>query len=265
MEVLELLEMNQDKEIIVKDNLLNQWIKQEKIPFKGWDFSHLKNRLIEENTPWNYISIAKRLIKQSKSMLDMGTGGGEILSKLGPFPSSTKAIEGYKQNIPVARKRLEPLGIEVIEANEISNLPFKDMEFDLVLNRHDAFNANEVFRILKTRGIFFTQQVGGDDLHDLTSLFNTKRKFADISLKKYKNELLKAGFIVKEAKEWEGNIEFKDIGAIVYYLKAIPWIVDNFSVKDCLFQLKKLQESLDSGKKLIFTQSRFYILAVKQI
>ena len=59
---------------------LEQWISEEKAPFKGWDFSHIKNRKIDQKLPWNYNLLAKRLVGKSNSVLDMGTGGGEIFS-----------------------------------------------------------------------------------------------------------------------------------------------------------------------------------------
>lgn len=46
-------------------------------------------------------------------------------------------------------------------------LPFPDQSYDLVLDRHSAFNASEVARILVHDGTFLTQQVDGraTDLH----------------------------------------------------------------------------------------------------
>ena len=244
--------------------LINQWKKEEKAVFKGWDFSHLKKRMIEPNPPWNYIKIAKELIKKFSSVLDMETGGGEIFSSLKPFPKKTVAYEGYKPNVFIAKKRLKPLGVKVIECRNLKRLPFKKEEFDLVLNRHGAINAKEIYRILKKDGIFFTQQVtGSDDSQDLVKEFKAKRKFSDINLERYVKELKKAGFKIKVAKKWKGKKTFKDVGAIVYYLKAIPWIVKNFSVKKYLSILKKLQKKLERKKELKFDTARFMILAKK--
>ncbi|MCY8554717.1 hypothetical protein MOD27_09795 [Bacillus haynesii] len=40
----------------------------------------------------------------------MGTSGGELLSKLGPFPSSAYVTP----NVPVAKERLTPLEVQVV-------------------------------------------------------------------------------------------------------------------------------------------------------
>lgn len=244
--------------------LIHQWKKDEKAAFEGWDFSYLKGRVMEPNPPWDYVKISKKLIKKSNSVLDMETGGGEIFSSFAPFPKHAVAYEGYKLNIPIAKKRLQPLGVKVVECGSINKLPFKDEEFDLVLNRHGAINAKEIYRILKKKGVFFTQQVtGSEDLQDLVKEFGAKRKFSNITLEGYKKQLKNAGFKIREAKKWKSKKIFKDVGAIVYYLKAIPWVVQGFSVEKNITDLKKLQKKLEKNKRLAFETARFMILAQK--
>jgi hypothetical protein len=58
------------------------------------------------------------LIKNSTSMLDVGTGGGEFLSKLQPLSEMIYATKGYLPNVPKARKRLEPLGVEIFKSGK---------------------------------------------------------------------------------------------------------------------------------------------------
>ena len=246
-------------------DLIKQWKKEERMPFKGWDFSYIKNRIIEEKPPWNYAKIARQLIRKSKSVLDMETGGGEIFSSLGPFPKHAIAYEGYKPNVKVARKRLKPLGIKVIESRNPKHLPFKDKEFDLILNRHGALDAPEIYRILKEEGIFFTQQVtGSSDLQDLVKEFKANRRFSNITLERYEKEIRRAGLHIIKKRKWKGKMIFKDVGAIIYYLKAIPWIVPGFSVNKHLKHLIKLHNKIDYGKGLEFEMSRFMILAQKK-
>lgn len=246
------------------NDLYNQWKKEEQVPFVGWDFSYLKGRGLDEKPSWDYKKIAKELLDKTTSVLDMGTGGGEVLSSLAPFPKHAVATEGYKPNVEVARKRLEPLGVEVVEVDESGKLPFTDDEFDLVLNRHSAFDENEVFRILKPKGIFLTQQVSGENLKDLLREFEIISKFEDKwTLKIAVERLKKVGFAVTQTKKWQGKLEFNDIGALVYYLKAIPWCVPGFSVDTHKKYLEKLQKRLEKEKILSFTQVRFLIQAKK--
>lgn len=108
-----------------------------------------------------------------------------------------------------------------------------------------------------------TQQVEGSNLNDLMEIFNTKSKWESNTLNNARKEAEKIGFKIKDARGWYGKYIFKDVGAIVYFLKAIPWIVDNFSVNDHLTYLKKLQEKIDKEKELVFSQRLFLILVEK--
>jgi hypothetical protein len=53
------------------------------------------------------------------------------------------------------------------------------------------------------------------------------------------------------------------VGAIVYYLKAIPWIVDGFSVDTHLPYLLALQKKVDNGEKLQFCAAKYLLQARK--
>ena len=239
------------------------WKKEEQASFSGWDFSHIRSRLKEEKPSWDYIEEAKKLVKNANAVLDMGTGGGENFSRLGPFPEHTVATEGWLPNVIVARKKLESLGVKIVAVDESGKLPFKNGEFDLVLNRHSGFDRREVFRMLQKDGIFYTQQVSGNNLQDLIEEFNRDTQSKEWNAEKEKGELEEVGFRVEIAKDWKGRAEFKDVGAIVYFLKAIPWTVKDFSVDAYLPTLKKLQTRADSGKKLVFDEARFLIKARK--
>ena len=56
---------------------------------------------------------------------------------------------------------------------------------------------------------------------------------------------------------------FTDVGAIVYYLKAIPWVVPEFTVETHLRYLLSLQERLEAGEELGFHAAKYLIEARK--
>ena len=245
---------------------IQQWKKDEKAPFKGWEFSYLKGRYNEGNPTWNYKSIAKLLVKKSNSVLDLATGGGEVFSEiLSVFkPNVAVAIEGYKPNVSVARKNLRKYSVKVIYANETKILPFENGKFDLVLNRHGGLNVKELGRIISSGGIFFTQQVDGRNLKDLMKEFGVKPKWEFNTLTNIKKQLKSVNFEIIEAKEWKGKTMFKDVGALVYFIKVVPWIIDDFSLKKHQSILEKLQKRIEKKRKLEFTARRFFILAKKK-
>jgi len=224
-------------EVIIMREIYLQWKKDEEAPFAGWDFSYLENRCSQDQPPWDYKALASQYLQRSEATLDIGTGGGEFLASLVPLYGRVVAVEGWQPNVIVARRRLEPLGVEVLETNICTKLPFTDGEFDLVLNHHSAFNVEEIFRILRKGGTFLTQQVRGDNLHDLINEFNAVLQYKDWTLGKLIKQVKDTGFHMKEAQEWSGTVEFKDVGAIVYLLKNIPWIIQDFNVDDYLSYL----------------------------
>ena len=141
--------------------------------------------------------------------------------------------------------------------------PFADGAFDLVLNRHAGINVSEISRILASGGAFFTQQVHGMWAHDLMAVFGAKPQWPWATPARYGPQLESAGLKIVDIKEWEGRLSFTDVGAIVYYLKAVPWLVPGFSVKEHLKPLQTLQDRLESGRSPSFFAALYLIEARK--
>jgi SAM-dependent methyltransferase len=245
---------------------IEHWKLEESQPFIGWDFSYLNGRMIEDQAPWSYSSRAAELMIQSSSVLDLGTGGGERLLRLREYwPSKVVVTEDYPPNFRLATERLAPFDVTVREVplTDFDPMPFAEAEFDLVLNRHSGFNAGEVARVLTPGGTFFTQQIHGLWADDLLAAFNAKPKWPDATPDKYVPRLESARLSIVETKIWTGRLAFTDVGAIVYYLKAIPWLVPDFSVDSHLNYLIKLQRRLEVGEALTFTARKYLIEARK--
>src|SRR5208283_3830117 len=115
-------------------------------PFAGWDFSYIEGRYTEEEPSWDYREIVVERMKDTRSMLDLGTGGGEFLGSLGPLPPATFATEAYPPNLAIARRRLEPLGVKVVQTSRGDELSLPTGFFELVIDRHESLDAREVFR-----------------------------------------------------------------------------------------------------------------------
>ena len=74
-----------------------------------------------------------------------------------------------------------------------------------------------------------------------------------------------AGLAIQTVEEWEGCLFFTDVGAIVYYLKAIPWVVPEFTVETHLRYLLSLQERLEASEELVFHAAKYLIEARKPL
>ncbi|AQQ52217.1 class I SAM-dependent methyltransferase [Planococcus lenghuensis] len=250
----------------MKDDLLFQsYIEDAKQPFTGWDFSFVSDtgRLQTELLPWSYGSLVLPHVRASSAMLDMGTGGGEFLSKLQPFPQTVHATEGYAPNVPIARKRLEPLGVTVSEVQDDEQLPFEDDQFDLILNRHEAYSPSEIRRILKDGGTFITQQVGGDDCHQINDALGVpvNEEFTHWKWEQAVQDFQDIDMEVSFSQEAFPVQRFYDIGALVYYLKAIPWQVPGFEIDRYLDELYSIHQRIQEHGYFDVQQHRFILIA----
>jgi SAM-dependent methyltransferase len=250
------------------EELFHFLISEAEVPFSGWDFSYIHGtgRVVDSPLSWSYTSKVLMHLRKSKSLLDMGTGGGEYLSMLQPLPKKTCATEGYKPNLSVAKERLEPLGVRVYEVQEDEHLPFGDEQFDLIINKHESYSATEVYRLLKSGGLFITQQVGGRNDLGLNQLLGANKDFGQTywQLEYAVKEIQEAGFTVLEQKEEFPMSRFFDVGAIVYYLKAIPWQIPDFSVEKYFEELSFIHNTIQSKGFIDVQSHRFFIIGKKQ-
>jgi SAM-dependent methyltransferase len=179
------------------------------VPFSGWDFSWLDRRSRSEPLPWDYSARVAALADGARTMLDMGTGGGEVLSRL---PARAGRTEAWPPNVPVAGRRLLPLGIPVIQnegardnmdqagANDGGRLPFRDGSLDLICNRHESFLAVEVSRVLAPGGTFVTQQVDYHDHDGLAQMLGIEMpEEPDSWIGLAERQATEAGLVIEEA------------------------------------------------------------------
>lgn len=247
------------------EKLYNYIVSEAKKPFEGWDFSYINERMVIEPLNWNYVEKILLKMRKAKTLLDMGTGGGKFLYDLKPLPPQIYATEVYRPNIPVARKRLEPIGVKIIEIDGDDNLPFESNFFDLVINRHEAYSVKEVYRILKPGCQFITQQVDGINNLGLNKLLGADESIGmDYwNLEYAVGELKNAGFKVVEKYEQKPILKFYDMGAIVYYLKAIPWQILDFNIDKYFDALVKIHKTIKNKGLIEIESHRFFIIAEK--
>ncbi len=199
------------------------------------------------------------------SLLDLDTGGGEFLSSLSPLPRRTFATEAYPPNVPIARARLEPLGVRVMEIPANGPLPFKSDSFDMVINRHGDIFPPEIRRILRAGRSFVTQQVGGRNNIRLNEMLQDRVEFRDAgwTLDVAVTQLEENGFEILDRREEFPQVEFLDIGAVVYYLRAIPWQIGDFSIEKYSDRLAAIHNIIEKDGKFVSSCHRFYLEARK--
>jgi SAM-dependent methyltransferase len=242
-------------------------------PFLGWDFSWLAARSSSEPAPWSYRREVARRAANAATMLDMGTGGGERLSRLDHRPARTVATEGWPPNVQVAAQRLRPLGVPVVqdegaadnmaEDRSRGRLPFRDGTFDLITNRHESFLAAEVSRVLAPGGTFVTQQIDchtDDDWYRLLGLPVPDQP--DSWLPLARRQLQDAGLVVQRAVAGEERELFHDVAGVIYYLRVVSWAVPEYSFDRFAGRLRELHEA-PGAWPVLYRQRQFLVIATQ--
>lgn len=244
-------------------------------PFSGWDFSWLARHSRTQPPAWDYRDRAADLARTAQTMLDMGTGGGEVLSQLRARAPRTVATEAWPPNVPVAGRRLRPLGVPVIQYDAArdnadqddtgrdSSLPFRDGSFDLVCNRHESFQAAEVSRVLAPGGSFVTQQVdyhSHDELVEALGLETVEQPDSWLGLAE--RQVTEAGLVVEETGAGAERIEFADITGIVYYLRVVSWALPGYSLETHRDRLRAL--FLDRSAWPVMSNLRLFLLVASK-
>ena len=252
---------------MTNEELKTIWKSEEDCAFmKGWDFSHIHGHYKEEDTlPWNYEAIIRSFLKDEMKLLDYDTGGGEFLLSLGHPYENTAATEGYPPNVQLCRERLVPLGIDLRECKDAGHIPFEDESFDIIINRHGAFDPSEIRRLLKPGGLFITQQVGSDNDRELVEMVlpGTERPFPHENMKEQRAKFIDAGFEILQADEAFAAICFYDVGAFVWFARIIEWEFPGFSVDRCFDKLLRVKETIERDGKVSGTTHRYMIAAKK--
>jgi SAM-dependent methyltransferase len=252
----------------------------EEHPLGGWDFSWIRGRYEENEVPWDYNALVKKRARESPDLLDIGTGGGERLASLAPLPARTVATESYPPNVPIARRRLAPLGVEVIWTSAAPGnqsvplaraphrtaglLPFRDESFHLVIDRNEAFLASEVARVLVPGGRLVIEMTGGSHFPELCeSLGLPVLPNPFWMLSNAKRQLRDAGLKVTRSEEAYYEMSFMDVGALVWYLRMIPWAAPGFSVRGQRERLRRLHLKMEKEGPIRIPRYGFWLEALK--
>jgi SAM-dependent methyltransferase len=235
----------------------------------GWDFSWFGGRASEERPPWGYSKLlGERMTALARvtgaAALDLQTGGGEVLASIPAGPPALVATESWPPNIEVARRKLAPLGGRVVPvADPLSDLPFADAAFDLVVSRHPVgVRWDEVARVLKPGGSYLSQDVGHGSVRELTEFMMGPQPETDGPTRDPKWSVRgaeAAGLTVVDLREFRGRMEFGDVAAVVHFLRKVIWIVPGFTAGAYLDRLRALYETIEASGPFQATSVRFLI------
>lgn len=238
------------------------------VPIEGWDFSWLSGRASEDRPSWRYAELVADRSAGASRMLDIQSGGGEMLSTLPRHPPLLVATEGYPPNVAVAARLLRPLGAHVVAAqDDRPALPFTDGSFDLVVSRHPVVTWwEEIARVLCPGGTFLSQQVGPASVGELGELMlGTRMHGSARDPRLARSAAEAAGLVVGDLRDERLRTVFFDIGAVVSFLRLVIWIVPGFTVERFEVQLRALHDLIQREGSFTAHAIRFLIDARKPV
>ncbi|CAM04407.1 methyltransferase family protein [Saccharopolyspora erythraea NRRL 2338] len=229
----------------------------------GWDFSWLEGRATEQRPSWGYQRMMGERMATARAALDVQTGGGEALAGVPELPPLAVATESWPPNIAEATRLLHPRGVVVVADADEPPLPFADEAFDLVVSRHPVTTWwPEIARVLRPGGTYFSQQVGPASVFELVEHFLGPQP-REVRRKRHPDDARAAaqaaGLEVVDLRSESLRTEFFDIGAVVYFLRRVIWMVPGFTVDRYRPQLRSLHERIEAEGSFVATTTRFLI------
>jgi len=235
-------------------------------PVAGWDFSWLDGRASEQRPSWGYQRLMGERLQTASVALDVQTGGGEVLAGAGVFPPTMVATESWPPNIAKATALLHPRGAVVVADPDEPPLPFGDTAFDLVTSRHPAtIWWEEIARVLQPGGTYFAQHVGPASVFELVEYFLGPQPEARGGRNPDDEAAAAraAGLRIVDLRTERLRTEFHDIGAVIYFLRKVIWMVPGFTVDDYLDRLRQLHDQIQRHGPFVAYSSRTLIEAAK--
>jgi hypothetical protein len=89
----------------------------------------------------------------------------------------------------------------------------------------------------------------------------TRHDRTDFDLAFAVRQLEDAGFKIVRTQEQDATVRFFDVGALVYYLRAIPWIVPDFDVDADRDTLHRIHDTIRADGSFGVGSYRFLIEA----
>jgi SAM-dependent methyltransferase len=228
-------------------------------PVEGWDFSWLHGRATEQRPSWGYQRQMSARLAAASAALDLDTGGGEVLAGAKRFPPTMAATEAWPPNLAKATRLLHPRGVVVVGVVDGAPLPFADAAFDLVTSRHPVVPRwSEIARVLRAGGTYFAQHVGPASGIEVVEFFLGPRPKARSSRDpEAESAAARAvGLEVVKVRAERLRMEFFDVGAVVYFLRKVIWMVPDFTVERYLPKLRELHARIDADGPFVAHSTR---------
>jgi SAM-dependent methyltransferase len=245
------------------DDLVNE---AERAPIGAWDFGWLDGRAVEDRPTWRYFDRVAERATDVSTLLEVQAGVGSMIGALPSLPRLSAATEGFPSSVAIAAPRLRSLDVHLVVTSQTRpGLPFAGRTFELVISRHPIeVWWQEIARVLQPGGTYFAQHVGPHSLRSLSeSLMGPLPNASNRDTEVERRAAEGAGLVVQTMSLEHPSTAFYDIGAVVYFLRLVPWIVPGFTVPRYRESLRELHEAIERHGAFHTTASRTLVEATK--
>src|SRR5262245_19063297 len=198
----------------------------------GSDATYHKHQILSGGP----LEVARRYLRPTDRVLDLGTGGGERFLGLAPYFAEGVGIDALDEMVATARESTPPAlaGKVRFERMRDEALAFPHDSFDVVLCRHADYVPAQVADVLRPGGYFVTQGVGDRNTQCVFDAFGWnsngamwRRYCAERGLP-YRDrdaraaEFRAAGCAGVAEGVYDVAYYFADLASLVFWLKAVP-------------------------------------------
>ena len=236
----------------------------------GWSFSKIKPT-VEQKSDYNYYKAVVEQITPSTVMLDIGCGSAEKSTRFFSLAKKVYALDLEPEMLKKAKANAEKYygdlakdKFEFLIANGDEKLEFADNTFDVVCSRHCGANMAEVFRVLKSGGVFVSEDIDKYDCYELKQYFNRGQSFDNNPSIKQKIFLdcLDAGFSKIELLSFDQVEYYQEIEQLEFLLENTP-IIDGYDQKTDRKILEKYVANFSCEKGIKLERKLFAFKLVK--
>jgi SAM-dependent methyltransferase len=205
-------------------------------PRRGWDFSRVRSD--RDPAPWEYEEVVRRYLKPTDHVLDVGTGGGEVLVSLADAFGTGIGVDPDPAMLAAAQENTPPALAGRISFMEggADTLPVPNASCDVVLNRHAVVGVAEVARVVRPGGYFLTQQVGGQNTFNIATLFGIgpgmggEQRALEQEVPALAEAFQQRGFALVAYATYNVPYYFRDVASLLFWMRAVE-IPPDFDVE----------------------------------
>ena len=214
---------------------------------------------------FKYFEEINKNISEKTILLDIGTGGGEKLTKCISDKCLLKIGTDFsKEMIKHANNNNKDNKIRFVEMNS-QKIDFPNEFFDIITARHTPFNLEEVYKALKEDGLFFSEQIDEDDCKELKEQFgrgqgyNVQSKLID----KIKSNPSNNKFKQIEIYNIIQNEYYKTEEDLLFLLNNTPIIPEFGKIQGDYEKFREYVEKNNNEKGIVLIRRLFGIKMIK--